>query len=126
MNATLSLCMISISCVAKSSGICIDAGIMFVYWVTCLLRIGQERCLKYSVALYQLQGYRVVSSNLSIELRLLVIFIWGYILWVICGPLMVTAQYGCLPAVYIVTGFSWGWILLRILLRLMAVIGCRK
>jgi hypothetical protein len=31
------------------------------------------------------------------ELRLPLIIIWGYILWVICRPLMVTAQYGRLP-----------------------------
>ena len=61
------------------------------------------------------------------ELRLPLIIIWGYILWVICGPLMVTAQYGCLPRSlypYIQfpgVGYSsvsrFGW---------MAMTGCRK
>jgi hypothetical protein len=80
MSALLSLYMISIICVAKSSGICIDASIMSNYRVISLLRLGQELWLRDLVALLQLQDYRVISNNLSMGLRLPLIIIWAYIL----------------------------------------------
>ncbi len=80
MSALLSLYMISIICVAKSFGICIDASIMSNYRVISLLRLGQELWLRDLVALLQLQDYRVISNNLSMGLRLPLIIIWAYIL----------------------------------------------
>ena len=97
MSTSLSLFISSIICVVKLSGICIDVGIISDYRVISLLWLGRELWLGDSDALYRLQGCRVISSKLSMGFRLSLIIIWGYILWMICRPLMVTAQYGRLP-----------------------------
>ncbi len=44
----------------------------------------------------------VLSGSFGVVSRLLVIIIWGFMLRIIGGPLMVTAQYGIPPRVYIV------------------------
>ena len=63
---------------ASLSGRCFGAGIVFAYAIT----------------LCHDDDIRVVSGNLGVVSRLRDIIIWGYMLRMRGGPLMVTAQYG--------------------------------
>ena len=78
---------------ASLSGRCFSAGIMFAYAIT----------------LCHDDDIRVVSGSLGVVSRLRDIIFWGYILWMRCGPLMVTAQYGYSSApIYNPKLISWG------------------
>ena len=67
---------------ASLSGRCFGAGIMFAYAIT----------------LCHDDDIRVVSGSLNVVSRLRDIIIWGYMLRMRGGPLMVTAQYGYFSA----------------------------
>ena len=97
MSAMLSLFIFSIISLVKPSGICIDAGIMFVYRAICQPRLSRGLWFRNTNALHRLQGCRVISSSLSMGFRLRLIIILEYIRRESSGPLMVTAQYGNLP-----------------------------
>ncbi len=56
----------------------------------------------YAITLYHDDDIRVVSGSLDVVSRLRDIIIWGYMLRMRGGPLMVTAQYGYSPRMYIV------------------------
>ncbi len=78
MNAYFTLCSCYTEYTASLSGRCFGADIMFAYAIT----------------LYHDNDIRVVSSSLDVVSRLRDIIIWGYMLRMSGGPLMVTAQYG--------------------------------
>ena len=111
MNAYFILCSCYTEYTASLSGRCFGAGIMFAYAIT----------------LCHDDDIRVVSSSLDMVSRLRDIIIWGYILRMRGGLLMVTAQYGysstpiCNPKLISWGGyssvFSPGW---------MVMTGCRK
>ena len=111
MNVYFTLCSCYTEYTASLSGRCFGAGIMFTYAIT----------------LCHDDDIRVVSGSLDVVSRLRDIIIWGYILRMRGGPLMVIAQYGysfmliCIPktipwGVYF-SVFSPGW---------TAMTGCRK
>ncbi len=78
MNANFTLCSYYIDYTASLSERCIGTCIMFAYAVT----------------LCHDDDIRVVSGSLGMVSRLLGIIIWGYMLRMRGGPLMVTTQYG--------------------------------
>ena len=78
MNANFTLCSCYTDCTASLFGRCIGTGIVFAYAIT----------------LYHDDDIRVVSGNLDVVSRLRDIIIWGYMLRMRGGLLMVTAQYG--------------------------------
>ena len=78
MSTNFTLCSCYTEYTASLSGRCFGAGIMFAYAIT----------LCYD------NDIRVVSSSLDVVSRLRDIIIWGYILRMRVGPLMVIAQYG--------------------------------
>ncbi len=78
MNASLVLCSCYTDYTASLSGRCIGTGIMFAYAIT----------------LCHDDDIRVVSGSLGMVSRLRDIIIWGYMLPMRGGPLMVIAQYG--------------------------------
>ena len=70
---------------------------------------------------------RVVSGNLDVVSRLRDILIWGYILRMRGGPLMVTAQYGYSSApVYNPKLIPWGGYSSVFSPGCMVMTGCRK
>ena len=93
MNTYFTLCSCYTEYTASLSGRCFGAGIMFAYAIT----------------LCHDNDIRVVSGSLDVVSRLRDIIIWGYILWMRGGPLMVTAQYGYSSApIYNSKLISWG------------------
>ena len=78
MNAYSTICSCYTEYTASLSGRCFGAGIVFAYAIT----------------LCHDDDIRVVSSSLGVVSRLRGIIIWGYMLRMRGGPLMVTAQYG--------------------------------
>ncbi len=78
INTSFTLCPRYYDYTASLSGRCIGTGIMFAYANT-LCHDGD---------------IRVIFGSLGVVLRLLGIIIWGYMLRMRCGPLMVTAQCG--------------------------------
>ncbi len=56
--------------------------------------LGAGIMFPYAITLCHDDDIRVVSGNLDVVSRLRDILIWGYILRMRGGPLMVTAQYG--------------------------------
>ncbi len=92
------LCSCYTDYTASLSGRCIGTSIMFAIAIT----------------LCHDDDIRVVSGSLGMVSRLLGIIIWGYMLRMKGGPLMVTARYGYSSTrVYSPKLISWG-ILLRI------------
>ncbi len=77
MNANFILCLCCTDYTASLSGRCLGAGIMFLYAIT--------PCHDDDI--------RVVSGSFGVVSRLRDIIIWGYMLRMRGGPLMVTAQY---------------------------------
>ncbi len=77
-NVYFTLCSCYTEYTASVSGRCFGAGIMFAYAIT----------------LCHDDDIRVVSDSLGVVSRLRDIIIWGYMLRMRGGPLMVTAQYG--------------------------------
>ena len=75
---TFTLCSCYTEYTASLSRRCFGAGIVFAYAIT----------------LCHDDDIRVVSGSLGVVSRLRDIIIWGYILRMRGGPLMVTAQYG--------------------------------
>ena len=93
INANFTLCSCYTEYTASLSGRCFGAGIMFAYAIT----------------LCHDDDIRVVSGSLDVVFRLRDIIIWGYILRMRGGPLMVTAQYGYSSApVYNPKLIPWG------------------
>ncbi len=86
MNAYFTLYSCYTEYTASLSGRCFGVGIMFTYAIT----------LCYD------DDIRVVSGSLGVVSRLRDIIIWGYILRMIGGPLMVTALYGYSSGRYII------------------------
>ena len=78
MNANFTLCSCYTEYAASLSGRCFGAGTIFAYAIT----------------LCHNDDIRVVSSSLDVVSRLRDIIIWGYMLRMRGGPLMVIAQYG--------------------------------
>ncbi len=92
-NANFTLCSCYTDYTAILSGRCFGAGIMFAYAIT----------------LCRDDDIRVVYGSLDVVSRLQDIIIWGYMLRMRGGPLMVTAQYGYSSArVYNPKLISWG------------------
>ncbi len=77
MNANFTFCSCYTKYTASFSGRCIGTGIVFAYAIT----------------LCHDDDIRVVSSSLDMVSRLWDIVIWGYMLRMRGGPLMVTTQY---------------------------------
>ena len=93
MSTYFTLCSCYTEYTASLSGRCFGAGIMFAYAIT----------------LCHDDDIRVVSGSLDVVSRLRDIIIWGYMLQMRGGPLMVTAQYGYSSArVYSPKLISWG------------------
>ena len=93
MNANFTLCSCYTDYTGSLFGRSIGTGIMFAYAIT----------------LCHDDDIRVVSGSLDVVSRLWDIIIWGYILRMRGGPLMVTAQYGYSSArVYSPKLISWG------------------
>ncbi len=78
MSTNFTLCSCYIEYTASLSRRCFVAGIMFAYAIT----------------LCHDDDIRVSPGSLDVVSRLRDIIIWGYILRMRGGPLMVTAQYG--------------------------------
>jgi hypothetical protein len=78
MDAYFTLCSCYTEYATSLSGRCFGAGIIFAYAIT----------------LCHDDYIRVVSGSLDVVSRLRDIIIWGYMLRMRGGPLMVTAQYG--------------------------------
>ena len=78
MSTYFTLCSCYTEYTASLSGRCFGAGIMFAYAIT----------------LCHDDDIRVVSGSLGVVSRLQDIIIWGYMLRMRGGPLMVIAQYG--------------------------------
>ncbi len=92
MDANFILCSCHTDYTASLSGRCIGTGIVFAYAIT----------------LCHDDDIRVVSGSLDVVSRLRDIIIWGYMLRMRGGPLMVTAQYGYSSArVYSPKLVSW-------------------
>ena len=93
MSTYFTLCSCYTEYTASLSGRCFGAAIMFAYAI----------CLCHD------DDIRVVSGSLDVVSRLRDIIIWGYILRMRGGPLMVTAQYGYSSApVYNPKLIPWG------------------
>ncbi len=111
MSTYFILCSCYTEYTASLSGRCFGAGIMFAYAIT----------LCHDVV------SRLVSGSLDVVSRLRDIIIWGYILWMRGGPLMVTAQYGYSSSpVYNPKLISWGWYSSVFSPGCMVMTGCRK
>ncbi len=111
MNANFTLCSCYTDYAASLSGRCIGTSIMFAYAIT----------------LCHDDDIRVVSSSLGVVSRLRGIIIWGYMLRMRGGPLMVIAQYGYSSArVYIPKLVSWGGYSSIFSPGCMVMTGCRK
>ncbi len=78
MNANFTLCSCYTDYTASLSRRCFGTGIVFAYAIT----------------LCHDDDIRVVSGSLGVVSRLQDVIIWGYMLRMRGGPLMVTAQYG--------------------------------
>ncbi len=93
MNAYFTLCSCYTEHAASLSGRCFGAGTIFAYEIT----------LCYD------DDIRVVSGSLDVVSRLRDIIIWGYMLRMRSGPLMVIAQYGYSsifsPGCMVMTGY---------------------
>jgi hypothetical protein len=106
---TLSSCYTEYT--ASLSGRCFGAGIVFAYAIT----------------LCHDDDIRVVSGSLDVVFRLRDIIIWGYILRMRGGLLMVTAQYGYSSApIYNPKLISWGGYSSVFSPGCMVMTGCRK
>jgi hypothetical protein len=93
MNTNFTLCSCYTDYTASLSGRCFGTGIVFAYAIT----------------LCRDDDIRVVYGSLDVVSRLRDIIIWGYMLQMRGGPLMVTAQYGYSSArVYSPKLISWG------------------
>ncbi len=111
MSIYFTLCSCYTEYTASLSGRCFGAGIMFAYTIT----------------LCHDDDIRVVSGSLDVVPRLRDIIIWGYILPMRGGPLMVTAQYGYSSAlVYNPKLISWGGYSSVFSPGCMVMTGCRK
>ncbi len=111
MNANFTLCSCYTEYTASLSGRCFGAGIMFAYAIT----------------LCHDDDIRVVSGSLDVVSRLRDIIIWGYMLRMRGGPLMVTAQYGYSSApVYNPKLIPWGGYSSVFSPGCMVMTGCRK
>ncbi len=111
MNAYFTLCSCYTEYTASLSERCFGAGIMFAYAIT----------------LCHDDDIRLVSGSLGVVSRLRDIIIWGYILRVRGGPLMVTAQYGYSSApLYNPKLIPWGGYSSVFSLGFMVITGCRK
>ena len=81
----------------------------------------------YAITLCHDDDIRVVSGSLDVVSRLRDIIIWGYILRMRGGLLMVTAQYGYSSVlVYNPKLISWGWYSSVFSPGCMVMTGCRK
>ncbi len=111
MNAYFTLCSCYTKYMASLSGRCFGAGIMFAYAIT----------------LCHDDDIRIVFGSLDVVSRLRDIIIWGYMLRMRGGPLMVTAQYGCSSApVYNPKLIPWRGYSLVFSPGSMVMTGCRK
>jgi hypothetical protein len=111
MNTYFILCSCYIEYTASLSGRCFGAGIMFAYAIT----------------LCHDDDIIVVSGSLDVVSRLRDIIIWGYILRMRGGPLMVTAQYRYSSApIYNPKLISWGGYSSVFSPSCMVMTGCRK
>ncbi len=111
MNAYFTFCSCYTEYKASLSGRCFGAGIMFAYAIT----------------LCHDDDIKVVSGSLDVVSRLRDIIIWGYMLRMRGGPLMVTAQYGYSSApVYDPKLISWGGYSSVFSPSCMVMTGCRK
>ncbi len=96
---------------ARLSGRCFSAGIMFAYAIT----------------LCHDDDIRVVSGSLDVVSKLRDIIIWGYMLRMRGGPLMVTTQYRYSSArVYSPKLIPWGEYSSVFSPGCMVMTGCRK
>ncbi len=111
MNAYFTLCSCYTEYTTSLSGRCFGAGIMFAYAIT----------------LCHDDDIRVVSGSLDVVSRLLGIIIWGYMLRMRGGPLMVTARYGYSSLrVYNPKLIPWGGYSSVFSPGCMVMTGCRK
>ncbi len=111
MNAYFTLCSCYAEYTASLSERCFDVGIMFAYAIT----------------LCHDDDIRVVCGSLGVVSRLRDIIIWGYMLRMRGGPLMVIAQYGYSSArVYNSKLISWGGYSSVFSPGCMVMTGCRK
>ena len=111
VNANFTLCSCYTDYTASLSGKCFGAGIMFAYAIT----------------LCHDDDIRVVSGSLDVVSRLRDIIIWGYMLRMRGGPLMVTAQYRYSSArVYSPELISWEGYNSVFSPGCMVMTGCRK
>jgi hypothetical protein len=111
MIANFTLCSCYIEYTTSSSRRCFSAGIIFAY----------------AIALCHDDDIRVVSGSLDVVSSLRDIIIWGYMLRMRCGPLIVTAQYGYSSArVYSTKLISWRGYSSVFSPGCMVMTGCRK
>ncbi len=111
MNTYFTSCSCYTEYTVSLSRRCFGAGIMFAY----------------AIILCHDDDIRVVSGSLGVVSRLRDIIIWGYILRMRGGPLMVTAQYGYSSApVYNPKLISWGVYSSVFSPGCMVMTGCRK
>jgi hypothetical protein len=110
-NANFTLCSCYTYYTASLSGRCFGAGIMFAHAIT----------------LCHDDDIKVVSDSLGVVSRLQDIIIWGYMLRMRGGPLMVTAQYGYSSTlIYNPKLISWGGYSSVFSLSCMVMTDCRK
>ena len=111
MSTYFTLCSCYTEYTTSLSGRYFSAGIMFAYAIT----------------LCHDDDIRVVSGSLGVVSRLRDIIIWGYILRMRGGLLMVTAQYGYSSVpVYNPKLIPWGGYFFVFSLGCMVKTGCRK
>ena len=111
MSTYFTLCSCYSEYTASLSGRCFGTGIIFAYAIT----------------LCHDDDIIVVSSSLDVMSRLWNIIIWGYILRMRGGPLMVTAQYGYSSTlVYNPKLIPWGGYSSVFSSGCMIMTGCRK
>ncbi len=111
MNVYFTLCSCYTEYAASLSGRCFGTCIMFAYAIT----------------LCHDDDIRVVSGSLDAVYRLRDIIIWGYMLRMRGGLLMVTAQYGYSSArVYNPMLIPWGGYSSVFSPSCMVIMGCRK
>ena len=111
MSTYYTICSCYTEYTASLSRRCFGAGIMFAYAIT----------------LCHDDDIRVVSGSLDVVSRLRDIIIWGYMLRMRGGPLMVTAQYGYSSArVYNPKLIPWGGYSFVFSPGCMVMTGCHK
>ena len=105
----------------------------YVHVILIILLSLSRRCFgtgivfDYAITLCHDDDIRVVSGSLDVVSRLRDIIIWGYMLRMRGGPLMVTAQYGYSSApIYNLKLISWGRYSFVFSPGWMVMTGCRK